>query len=398
MGEVLWSPPADVRQTTEVGRYLDFLRDTRRHDFPGYDELFAWSVSDLEGFWGSLWDFFEIKSRTPYGRVLGAAAMPGAEWFGGATLNYAEHMVGRDEDLAKVAVLAISQTRAEFELTWADLREQVGAARAGLQRLGVGPGDRVVAYMPNIPETLVAFLAAASLGAVWSTCAPEFGPRSVIDRFGTVEPKLMLAIAGYRYGDKPIDRRSEVAKVRAALPALERVVHVPYIGGEDDSLPDAVDWDDLVGEPGPLTFDPVPFDHPLYVLFSSGTTGLPKPIVHGHGGILLEHVKALGLHHDLGPGRRFMWFTTTGWMMWNYLVSGLCVGSTIVLFDGDPASPDLGTLWRIAEDETVDVLGVSAPFIMACRKAGMRPGDVADLSRLAQLGSTGAPLPAEGFH
>jgi acetoacetyl-CoA synthetase len=235
--DVLWTPPADVRQTTQIGRYLDFLAAERGRDLAGYDELFDWSVQDLEGFWGSIWDFFEVRSHTPHERVLGAAEMPGAEWFPGSTLNYAEHMVGRDEDLAEVAVVAISQTRAQFELTFADLREQVGAARAGLRRLGVGPGDRVVAYLPNIPETLVAFLATATLGAVWATCAPEFGPRSVIDRFGIVEPKVLLAIAGYRYGDKPIDRRAEVAEIRAALPTLDHVVHVPYPGGEADALP-----------------------------------------------------------------------------------------------------------------------------------------------------------------
>ena len=240
MGEVLWRPPANARATTQLGRFLDFVRDARGKDFPGYDELFDWSVSDLEGFWGSLWDFFEVKAHTPYERVLGSAEMPGAEWFPGAPLNYAEHMVGRDEDLDRGRChghLADPRpVRAELRRPARTGRRR---ARAGLQRLGVGPGDRVVAYLPNIPETLVAFLAAASLGAVWATCAPEFGPRSVIDRFGIVEPKVLLAIAGYRYGDKPIDRRAEVAEIRAALPTLEHVVHVPYAGGADDALPDA---------------------------------------------------------------------------------------------------------------------------------------------------------------
>src|SRR5829696_711484 len=397
MGQVLWTPPADARTTTQLGRYLDFVRDTRGHDFPGYDGLFAWSVTDLDGFWGSLWDFFEIKARTPYERVLGPAAMPGAEWFAGATLNYAEHMVGRDEDLADTAVLAISQTRAPFELTFADLREQVGAARAGLQRLGVGPGDRVVAYMPNIPETLVAFLAAASLGAVWATCAPEFGPRSVIDRFGIVEPKLLLAIAGYRYGDKPIDRRAEVAEIRAALPTLEHVVHVPYAGGDDDTLPDAVEWDDLVGEPGPLEFDAVPFDHPLYVLFSSGTTGLPKAIVHRHGGILIEHFKNHGLSWDLQRGDRLMWFTTTAWMMWNALVSALLLRASIVMLDGNPQYPDGAAQWRLAEQTRPTLMGAGPALLMGCRKAGLEIGTDFDLSSLRQLCAAGSPLPPEGF-
>jgi acetoacetyl-CoA synthetase len=395
--EILWTPPSDVRETTQIGRFLDFLRDRRGHDFPGYDELFHWSVTDLEGFWGALWDFFEVKAHTPYERVLGASAMPGAEWFKGATLNYAEHMVGAEEDLADTAVLAISQTRAPSELTWTDLREQVGAARAGFQRLGIGPGDRVVAYLPNIPETLVAFLAAASLGAVWSTCATEFGPRSVIDRFGIVEPKLLLAIAGYRYGDKEIDRRSEVAKVREALPTLKHVVHVPYIGGEDDALPDAVGWDRLVGEPGPLEFDPVPFDHPLYVLFSSGTTGLPKAIVHRHGGILVEHFKNHGLSWDLQRGDRLMWFTTTAWMMWNALVSTLLVRASIVMLDGNPQYPHGAAQWALAERTQPTLMGAGPALLMGCRKAGMQVGRDFDLSSIRQLCAAGSPLPAEGF-
>jgi acetoacetyl-CoA synthetase len=397
IGATLWTPPADVRQTTQLGRFLDFVRDTRGRDLPGYDELFDWSVSDLEGFWGSLWDYFEVNAHTPYERVLGAAAMPGAEWFTGATLNYAEHMVGRDEDLGETAVLAISQTRDSFELTFADLREQVGAARAGLQRLGVGPGDRVVAYLPNIPETLVAFLAAASLGAVWATCAPEFGPRSVIDRFGIVEPKVLLAIAGYRYGEKPIDRRAEVAEVRAALPTLEHVVHVPYAGGADDALPDAVEWDDLVAEPGPLEFDPVPFDHPLYVLFSSGTTGLPKAIVHRHGGILIEHFKNHGLSWDIQRGDRLMWFTTTAWMMWNALVSTLLLRASIVMLDGNPQYPDAAAQWQLAEQTQPTLMGAGPALLMGCRKAGLEIGRDFDLASIRQLCAAGSPLPAEGF-
>jgi acetoacetyl-CoA synthetase len=354
-------------------------------------------VSDLEGFWGSLWDYFEVKSHTPYERVLGATAMPGAEWFTGATLNYAEHMVGREEDLAETAVLAISQTRESFELSFADLREQVGAARAGLQRLGVAPGDRVVAYLPNIPETLVAFLATASLGAVWATCATEFGPRSVVDRFGIVEPKVLLAIAGYRYGEKAIDRRAEVAEIRAALPTLEHVVHVPYAGGADDALPDAVEWDDLVAEPGPLEFDPVPFDHPLYVLFSSGTTGLPKAIVHRHGGILIEHFKNHGLSWDIQRGDRLMWFTTTAWMMWNALVSTLLLRASIVMLDGNPQYPSAAAQWQLAERTQPTLMGAGPALLMGCRKAGLQIGRDFDLASIRQLCAAGSPLPAEGF-
>src|SRR4051812_24240728 len=392
----MWTPPADVRETTQLGRYLDWLRDTRGIDHAGYDELWRWSVDDLEGFWGSLWDFFEIRAHTPYERVLGSRQMPGAEWFVGSRLNYAEHMLGRDEDTDKLAVLARSQTRDDFDLTFGDLREQVAAARAGLRRLGIGPGDRVVAYLPNIPETLVAFLATASLGAIWATCAPEFGPRSVIDRFGQLAPKLLLAIAGYTYGEKPIDRRGEVAQIREALPTLERVVHVPYPGGPDDAIPDSTEWDELLAESGPLEFDPVDFDHPLCVLFSSGTTGLPKAIVHRHGGILIEAFKNHGLSWDLQPGDRLMWFTTTAWMMWNALVSTLLLRASIVMLDGNPMYPDFTNQWRIAEELRPTLMGAVPAMLMGCRKAGLDLSEF-DLSSIRQLAAAGSPLPAEGF-
>jgi acetoacetyl-CoA synthetase len=396
IGSVLWTPPADARATTQIGRYLTWLSETRGVDHVGYDELWRWSVEDLEGFWGSLWDFFEIHAHTPYERVLGSREMPGAEWFTGSRLNYAEHMLGREDDIGQVAVLARSQTRGPIDLTFGDLREQVARARAGLQRLGIGPGDRVVAYLPNIPETLVAFLATASLGAIWATCAPEFGPRSVIDRFGQLEPKLLLAIASYTYGEKPIDRRGEVAEVRAALPSVERVVHVPYGGGAGDALPDALEWDQLLAETGPLEFDPVDFDHPLCVLFSSGTTSLPKAIVHRHGGILIEAYKNHGLSWDLQPGDRLMWFTTTAWMMWNALVSTLLLRASIVMLDGNPMYPDLSHQWRLAEELRPTLMGAVPAFLMGCRKAGIEPRQF-DLSSIRQLCAAGSPLPAEGF-
>ena len=396
--EVLWTPPADVRETSRIGHYLRWLAAERGLDFPDYDALWRWSVTDLDGFWQSIWDYFDVVAHDPPTAVLAEREMPGARWFPGATLNYAENvlrMPGRADD--DLVVIAHSQTRAPVTLTAAELREQVRRARAGLRRLGVRRGDRVAAYAPNIPETYVLMLATASLGAVFSSCAPEFGTRSVTDRWQQIEPKVLVAVDGYRYGDKPVDRRAEVAAIRAALPSVVHQVDIGYLGPTDGSTGNGT-WGDLVADTDePLTFEAVPFDHPLYVLYSSGTTGLPKPIVHGHGGILLEHLKMLALHHDLGPADRFFWFTTTGWMMWNFLISGPAVGATIVLFDGDPGAPDLDVLWALAEDAGVTYFGTSAPFLLACRKAGLSPERSHDLSALRGLGSTGAPLPPQGF-
>jgi acetoacetyl-CoA synthetase len=396
-GEILWTPPADVLETSQLGRYLTWLKAHRGQDFDTYDELFRWSVDELEAFWESLWEYFEIRAHTPYEQVLSTREMPGAKWFAGARLNYAEHALGRDEDAGRSAVVAYSQSRAPIELTFGELREQVGRARTGLERLGVGPGDRVVAYLPNIPETLIAFLATASIGAIWATCAPEFGPRSVIARFGIVEPKVLLTVAGYRYGERLIDRRADVASIRAALPTLEHVVHVRYPGGAEDALPAAREWDDLLREDAPARFDAVPFDHPLCILFSSGTTGLPKAIVHGHGGITIEHHKNHALSWDLRPGDRLMWFSTTAWMMWNALVSALLTRASIVMIDGNPGYPGLEYQWQLAADTGATMMGLSPAFLMACRKAGIEPAKQFDLSKLRSVGAAGSPLPPEGF-
>jgi acetoacetyl-CoA synthetase len=395
-GDVLWTPPPELREESELGRYLRWLRVERGLDFDGYDSLWHWSVDDLEGFWGSLWDFFEIRARVPYERVLGSPEMPGAEWFPGARLNYAEHMFGRDEDAGRMAVIARSQTREPLELTFGELRTQVACVRAGLKRLGVGPGDRVVAYLPNIPETLVAFLAAASLGAVWATCPPEFGVRSVLHRLGQLDPKVLLVVAGYRWGDRFVDRREQVAAVREGLPTLEVVVHVPYAGGADDAIPGAVRWDELLSEDEPLDFEAVPFDHPLVVLFSSGTTGLPKAIVHGHGGILLEQLKNTGLSWDVRAGDRLQWFTTTAWMMWTALVSTLLTRASIVMIEGNPGWPDLGYQWRLAEETQPTLLGLAPAFVLGCRKEGIHPGEL-ELSSIRSIAAAGSPLPVEGY-
>lgn len=387
---MLWTPPVDVRQTSRIGAYLRFLKERRGLDFATYDDLWTWSTEDLPGFWSSIWEFFELPGVP--GTVLADAHMPGAEWFPEARLNYAEQVL-RMPGIAPDAevVLGYSQTREPVILSVAQLREQVRLARAGLMKMGVEPGDRVAAYLPNIPETLVLMLATASLGAIFSSCAPEFGTRSVTDRWTQISPKVLVAVDGYRYGEKVIDRTAEVEAIAEALPSLEHVVRMSYVDGQIGLGPLSEPSDDE------LEFAQVPFAHPLYVLYSSGTTGLPKPIVHGHGGILLEHLKMLALHHDLGPGDRFFWFSTTGWMMWNFLVSGPAVGASIVMFDGNPGAPDLGMLWRLAEQAGVTYFGTSAPFLLACRKEGLVPMEIADLSRIRGLGSTGAPLPPEGF-
>jgi acetoacetyl-CoA synthetase len=396
-GEIVWSPAVDAFDTTQLGRFAASV------GFADYSSLLEWSLREPGDFWSAFATWAEVRWHDAAHSPTSFDGMPGVEWFPGATLNYAEHALShaavRGDD---VAIVSLSQSRDRVELTWHELADAVARCRAGLVSLGVGRGDRVAAFLPNIAETTIAFLATASLGAIWSSCAPEFGVRAVVDRWSQLEPSVLFTVDGYRYGSRAIDRRDEVAAIVASLPTISSVVELSYF--EAARLPtlgvDTLTWDELLARSAGAALEhvPVPFDHPLYVLFSSGTTGLPKPIVHGHGGITLEHLKALALHHDLGPGNRFMWFTTTGWMMWNYLVSGLTVGATIVLFDGDPAAPDLSTLWRIAADESLDVLGVSAPFVMACRKAGLSPGHAwLDLSRLRQLGSTGAPLPADGF-
>ncbi|MGW0658524.1 acetoacetate--CoA ligase [Streptodolium elevatio] len=392
---ILRTPTDETLRRSELGRYLRHLDEARGLRFADYGALHRWSVSDTAEFWSSIREFFGVRFAAPERAVLGSRVMPGAEWFPGATLNYAEHALkGAGAADAATALTAYSQTRDRVDVTWGELRDQVARARAGLRGLGVGPGDRVAAYLPNIPETVVAFLATASLGAVWASCAPEFGARSVVDRFAQIEPTVLFAAPGYRYGDKDVDRRGTVDEIRAGLPTLRAVVAVAYGTGE---LRDAVGWDDLLAGPAERGAEPVPFDHPLCVLFSSGTTGRPKPIVHGHGGILLEHLKNHALSWDLGPGDRMLWFTTTAWMMWNALVSGLLVGSGLVLIDGNPLFPDLDAQWRIAAESGATLMGASPGYLMACRRAGLEPVRAYDLSALRQIGAAGSPLPPEGY-
>jgi acetoacetyl-CoA synthetase len=397
-GAILWQPSAALRDQSSMTRYMQWLSEKHGATFDDYAALWAWSVADIERFWASIWEFFEIRSSTPYTRVLSQREMPGASWFAGAQINFAEH-VFRNASTERPALIFQSELTPLTEISWAELHRKVAALAAALRGLGVQPGDRVVAYIPNIPEAVVAVLACAAIGAIWSSCSPDFGSPSVIDRFKQIEPKVLIAVDGYHYGGKPQDRRAVVAELQQALPTLQQTVLVAYLDRDVGSagLPNTVAWNELLSHEAALVFEYLPFDHPLWVLYSSGTTGLPKPIVQSQGGILLEHLKSISLHLDLKPEDRFFWFSTTGWMMWNFLVGGLLVGCTILLYDGSPGWPDLGRLWEFAQNTGMTCFGTSAAYIAACMKAGIEPNRSYDLSRLKSMGSTGSPLPPEGF-
>jgi len=440
----LWEPTPQECERATMTRFMRWAGERHGVHFADYEELRRWSLEELEEFWADIWEFCAVRASRPYERVLDSRAMPGARWFAGAELNYAENMLLRGRRPEEVAVLHASELRPLQELTWGELSEQVASIAAGLRALGVQRGDRVVGYMPNIPETLVAFLASASIGAIWSSAAPEFGARSVVDRFAQIEPKVLLGVDGYRHGGKDFDRTDVLGGILAELPTVEHAVLLPYldqdIAAAPRGWPGGLTWDELRerGGAAELVFEQVPFEHPLWVLYSSGTTGLPKAIVHGHGGILLEQLKKSHLHLDLHRGDRMFWFTTTGWMMWNFLIGCMFTEAAVVLYDGSPGHPDmtgipdgpdrsretrasganprfgqpassrlavprngvrhpLGVLWELAERTDMTCLGTSASFLTSCEKAGLRPGSEHDLSRLRSIGSTGSPLPQEGF-
>lgn len=396
-GSVLWEPSQEVAADARITRFMRWLRD---RDVPAgsYDELWRWSVTDIDAFWDAIWSYFDVVGERGDGPVRsgGPAPVDGLRWFPGATVNYAANALRRAERTPdETAVVFRSEAGGHRVMTYRELALHVAEVRAGLAGLGVGKGDRVAAYLPNIPEALICFLATASLGAIWSSCSPDFGSSSVIDRFAQIEPKVLIAVDGYAYNGKHFDRRGTVAEIEAELPTLAATVLVPYLdpAATPENLRHGMRYGDLPRrDHDTLVFEDVPFDHPLWVVYSSGTTGLPKPIVHGHGGIVLEHLKALSFHQDLGPGDVFFWYTTTGWMMWNYLIGGLLVGSAIVMYDGAPAD-----LWDIAAGTGVTYMGVGAPYITASAKQGLSPGRDLDLSRLRGIGSTGSPLPPEGF-
>lgn len=387
--EPLWTPSPERVSRSQLTAFARWLERERGVAAGDYNALWRWSVEHLEEFWAAVAERFGVRFQTPPERVLDARRMPGARWFEGARLNYAQRIfAGRDP--GALALQHASELRPLDSWSWGQLREHTERIASALRECGVGPGDRVAAYMPNIPETVAAFLACASAGAIWSSAAPEFGARSVIDRFAQIRPKLLLAVDGYRYGGRDYDRRAAVQEIAEQIPGLARVVHFGYLDGSG--------WEPgFLGASGQLTFEAVDFEHPLWVLYSSGTTGLPKPIVHGHGGILLEQLKIGHLHLDAQPGERIFWFTTTGWMMWNFLVGVLLTEASIVLFDGNPGHPDLDVLWELAQRARIGCFGTSAAFINACMKAGVRPRAQRPLEALRAVGSTGSPLSPEGF-
>ena len=401
-GAVLWEPDEKTIYDARVTRFMNWLEARDLLHSARYEDLWRWSVAAPAAFWSCIWDYFGVLGDRGDGPVLAGDTMPDVRWFPGATLNYARNALRAAwTDPDRTAVIFDSERSRGGSLTYAQLAAEVARVARGLRALGVRKGDRVAALLPNVPEAVIGLLATASIGAIWSSCSPDFGARSVIDRFAQIEPTVLIACDGYRYGGKDFSRAGMLANVVAALPGLAAVVMVDLLG--ESARPGATRWSDLGagggrGEPrGEPEFEEVPFDHPLWVVYSSGTTGLPKPIMHGHGGIVLEHLKSLSFHQDLRPGDVFTWYTTTGWMMWNYLAGGLLAGVTIVLYDGSATYPGTDRLWRLAAEHGVSYLGVGAPYLVACMKAELHPGEEVDLTALRAIGSTGSPLPPEAF-
>ncbi len=396
---ILWRPSNEYIRQSNLRHYQDWLETHYQLRLYDYAELWEWSVEQPAQFWESIWQYFEVISHTPYREVMSSEAMPHTRWFEGSTLNYAEHIFRQYSD-NRPAIIFRSETTPVMEMSWKELKQKTAALASTFRRLGVTPGDRVCAFLPNIPEATIAFLATCAIGAVWSSCSPDFGVSSVVDRFQQVEPKILLAVNGYSYNGKPFDKTGAVKELTGKLPTLEKLILVPYLDARADiaAFESAMMWENAIEElHAPLVFEPVPFAHPIWILYSSGTTGLPKAITHSHGGVLLEHLKYLHFHNDVKPGERFFWFSTTGWMMWNFVQAALLCGATIVLYDGSPGFPSLDVLWEFASDAGITHFGTSAPFLIACEKGGGAPGLKFDLSHVRTVSSTGSPLPPESF-
>ncbi|MDJ0752878.1 MAG: acetoacetate--CoA ligase [Ardenticatenaceae bacterium] len=402
-GQLLWEPSAEIIKNANLTTFMRWLSAVEGRHFENYEQLWWWSVTEIEDFWFAIWNYFEVVASRQATHILPNRQMPGAVWFPGARLNYAENVIAK-MPLDRPVIYYRDEEGPVVEIGKDDLVQQVAALAAALKEMGVKSGDRVVAYLPNIPETIISLLAAASLGAIWSSCSPDFGSRSVLDRFTQIEPTVLIAVDGYRYGGKPFNRLGVVAELQANLPTLKKTILIPLLsdGRAADALAQTVRWSDIQAKQPrldqlQLTFAQLPFEHPLWVLYSSGTTGLPKPIVQGHGGILLEHVKATALHLDLKKNDRFFWYTSTGWMMWNFIVGGLLSGASIVLYNGSPGYPNMNALWRLAEDIGITYFGTSAAFVSACIKAKIKPNEKFDLNGIRGVGSTGSPLSLAGF-
>jgi acetoacetyl-CoA synthetase len=396
---ILWQPGSEFIENSKLNHYCNWLKKEQGLSFTNYDELWKWSVNETEAFWESLWHYFEIKSYTPYNRVLSSFEMPGAKWFEGATLNYAEHLFRHASD-NEIAIYFGNETAEISTLSWKDLKQKVASFASYLKSLGIKKGDRVVAFLPNIPEATIAFLAINSLGAIWSSTSPDFGVESVVDRFAQIEPRILIGVDGYRYNGKSYDKKDIVNEIVSKLPSLEKVILLPYLDKESMSSfsADFVDMNSVLNDnKAKLEFVPVDFDHPMWVLYSSGTTGLPKAIVQSHGGILMEHLKYMAFHNDVHQGEKFFWYSTTGWMMWNFVQAAFLMGASIVLYDGSPTYPDFNAMWAFSERVGINHFGTSAPFLVACMKRQTDPKSKNDLSAMRSLSSTGAPLPPEAF-